>query len=303
MKKKIILVIILLILIISSLLFIKKSFKNNIKEESIKQDRELSKNNEVEDIPIDKQNKLYGGINGTADKLEGKTVIISIYANELTYKWNYDNEEDNNTINDTLDNIKIATEYLTKQAEKYNKNAEFIYNWQKYSDLKYQANFNEDIVSNYKDNYVTQREWIVNNIDIDKIIDKYSADNLLVMYFFNTDSTNTSITSTYSMYDIDVIDVFIENDRYIIPTATYAHEILHTFGAPDLYFENAKITQEYVDYLKDNNTNDIMATVNYGKEIINSFSDLDAYYVGLIDNCDEVDKWNLGISDNIKVEN
>lgn len=303
MKKKILLVIILLILIISSILFIKKPFKNNIKEESIKQDRELSKNNEVEDIPIDKQNKLYGGINGTADKLEGKTVIISIYANELTYKWNYDNEEDNNTINDTLDNIRIATEYLTKQAEKYNKNAEFIYNWQKYSDLKYQANFNEDIVSNYKDNYVTQREWIVNNIDIDKIIDKYSADNLLVMYFFNTDSTNTSITSTYSKYDIDVIDVFIENDRYIIPTATYAHEILHTFGAPDLYFENAKITQEYVDYLKDNNTNDIMAKVNYGKEIINSFSDLDAYYVGLIDKCDEVDKWNLGISDHIKVEN
>ena len=108
MKKKILLVIILLILIISSLLFIKKPFKNNIKEESIKQDKELSKNNEVEDIPIDKQNKLYGGINGTADKLEGKTVIISIYANELTYKWNYDNEEDNNTINDTLDNIKIA---------------------------------------------------------------------------------------------------------------------------------------------------------------------------------------------------
>ena len=72
---------------------------------------------------------------------------------------------------------------------------------------------------------------------------------------------------------------------------------MHTFGAPDLYFENAVINQEYVDYYMKTNPSDIMASVYYGNEITNTFSDLDAYYVGLIDSHPDIEKWNLGISE------
>ena len=256
--------------------------------------KNLNNNSTKEDIHEEIE---YSGINGTADTIEGKTVIISIYANDTVTKWN--NDTDNTKINDTLNNLKIATDYLVKQVNSYNKEALFIYDWNKFDDIKYIANFDVDIVNNYKDNYDTQREWIVNNIDIGNIKKKYAADNLVFMYFFNTDDTNTSITSTYNRLDIDIIDVFPVNSNYTIPPATYAHELLHTFGAPDLYYANEIINQEYVDYLIEIDSNDIMAKVNYGDEIINEFSKLDAYYVGLIDESSDVTKWNLGLSEHI----
>ena len=256
--------------------------------------KNLNNNSTKEDINEEIE---YSGINGTADTIMGKTVIISIYANDTVTNWN--NDSDNTKINDTLNNLKIATDYLVKQVNSYNKEALFIYDWNKFDDIKYIANFNVDIVNNYKDNYDTQREWIVNNIDIVNIKKKYDADNLVFMYFFNTDDTNTSITSTYNRLDIDIIDVFPVNSNYTIPPATYAHELLHTFGAPDLYYANEIINQEYVDYLIEIDSNDIMAKVNYGDEIINEFSNLDAYYVGLIDESSDVTKWNLGLSEHV----
>ena len=50
---------------------------------------------------------------------------------------------------------------------------------------------------------------------------------------------------------------------------------------------------DYIDYVDEFRNNDIMYSVNSTKEITNIFSDIDAYYVGLIDECDDVTKWNL----------
>ena len=158
------------------------------------------------------------------------------------------------------------------------------------------ATFKDNIVDNYNIKYDTQQEWIIENVDIVKIKEKYEADNIIFVYFFNTNNTNKAISSTYNR-EIDIVNIFPENDRYVVPPATYAHELLHTFGAPDLYFENAIINQEYVDYYMEINSSDIMASVYYGEEITNTFSDLDAYYVGLIDSHPDIEKWNLGISE------
>ena len=265
-------------------------------------------NNTVEDNTIkeihreiddeQKSMELYSGRNGTADTIEGKTIIISIYANDEIVTWNNDLESDKNKIDDTLNNLKLATDYLTKEVSKYNKTAAFTYDWKKYSDLKYEATFKDNIVDNYNDKYITQKEWIIDNIDILKLKQKYAADNVIFMYFFNTDNTNTAITSTYNL-DLDIVNVFPENNRYIVPPATYAHELLHTFGAPDLYFENITINQDYVDYLLEIDSDDIMFKVTDTSLIIDEFTDLDAYYVGLIDSHPDIEKWNLGISEHL----
>ena len=263
-------------------------------------EKEVS-NNDKEDLhsEVGDKQKLYSGPNGTADTIDGKTIIISIYANDEKVVWNYDLESDINKINDTLNNLKIATDYLTKEVTKYSKTAEFIYDWNIFSDLKYEATFNDNIVDNYNYKYLTQKEWIIDNIDILKLKKKYDADNIIFVYFFNTDNTNSAITSTYNL-DIDIVNVFPENNKYTIPPATYAHELLHTFGAPDLYFENSTINQEYVDYLLETDSDDIMFKVTDTSVIIDDFSDLDAYYVGLIDSHPDVEKWNLGVSEHFK---
>ena len=86
---------------------------------------------------------------------------------------------------------------------------------------------------------------------------------------------------------------------YYTPAATFAHEILHAFGAPDLYLKNSRIPQEYVDYCNETKSNDIMFTINLGSSISVFFSDLCAYYVGLKDTCSEVDTWGLGKSERL----
>ena len=41
---------------------------------------------------------------------------------------------------------------------------------------------------------------------------------------------------------------------------------------------------------------DIMYTISLGSTIPQLFTRLDAYYLGLVDSCDEVDAWGLGKS-------
>lgn len=40
-----------------------------------------------------------------------------------------------------------------------------------------------------------------------------------------------------------------------------------------------------------------MNNISRTREVKNTFSELDAYYAGLTDECPDVEKWNLGISE------
>ncbi|MBQ8410968.1 MAG: hypothetical protein IJX15_04450, partial [Ruminiclostridium sp.] len=59
------------------------------------------------------------------------------------------------------------------------------------------------------------------------------------------------------------------------------------------YYENDAITAEYVAYCNETGSRDIMFTVDSGDMITNILSEIDAYYIGLTDNSDEVEKWGL----------
>ncbi len=76
---------------------------------------------------------------------------------------------------------------------------------------------------------------------------------------------------------------------------TYAHEILHLFGAPDLYEARQGITQEYVDHLEKTDSRDIMFNSYRGDWDSGrvTFSELDAYYTGLTDRCEDVETYGL----------
>ena len=204
---------------------------------------------------------------------------------------------------DTLDNLWRGTSYLTEQAAGFGKTAQFVYDWEKDADLKYIAAFDDNLVTEYGDKYNLQRDWVLENIDTEAVKAKYNADNALYLFFFNTDYSNqvnpwTLGYTNCSTYDVEFCNIYVKFDNsFIAPPATYAHEIMHCFGAHDLYYANTYIPQEYVDYCQKTGSNDIMYTVNDGKWIINDFTELDAYYVGLTDHCDEVEKWGLAKSE------
>ena len=88
--------------------------------------------------------------------------------------------------------------------------------------------------------------------------------------------------------------------QYVNPS-TVAHEILHAFGASDLYQNTDylyNISQEYIDFINENELNDIMRCPETGDagnyDSINSeISDITAYYVGLADSSETVDQWGF----------
>lgn len=248
------------------------------------------------DIEEDKDNTLYRGKFGSAGKITGTSLVVSIYADDAISSWS---TASTNDINNTLDKLKIATNWLEEQVKRYGKEAKFIYDWKEYADLKYNVKFEDN---NFKENtdgyYFYQREWIENNIDVKKLADKYQFDNIIFIFLFNMKDSADFVRSNASGISegvYDIINLFIQDDVYT-HAASYAHEILHLYGAPDLYRVNELINQDYVDYVNEYRYDDIMNFVNASKDITNIFSDIDAYYVGLINECDDVDKWHLVVS-------
>ena len=242
---------------------------------------------------------------GTANKPVGKTLIISVFASDLNTSWDFTKESDVNTKNDCLNSLSIAAEYLTNEIKKFASNSEFLYDFNKYSDLKYETEFDKNLVVEDGQNYSYQKKYIDKNIDELKLLEKYNADNIIYIFFYNTPYSNTVKPRTFrhmknNYVDKEIINLYVKFlDKYITSPSTYAHEILHTFGAYDLYYANNGITNDYVSHLSSIKSNDIMYTVTSSKKITNSFSELDAYYVGLIDKSSEQEKWNLTLSEHL----
>lgn len=244
-------------------------------------------------------------IHGNAENINGKTVIVSIFANDTKTSWDYESDVDVRTMYQTISYMDIATDWLEKQVALYEGNAEFIFDWETNQDLFYGANFYQDMAREDSTYYVNQKFFIDNYIDSEELKKKYDADNILYVFFFNSDFSNQTnpwaSPSPYiyeETYNTEFVNIFVcFDDFHIAMPSTYAHEILHTFGAHDLYYENYAVSQAYVDYCTETGSNDIMYTVSDGEEILNELSELDAYYLGLVESSADVEKWGLILSE------
>ena len=255
-------------------------------------------------IPQKTQYKMnqYQGEYGSAGFIKDHTLIVSIYANDKNTQWNFDDPAHQQVKKQTLSYLSLATKWIKKQVKPYHISPEFIYDWQKYNDLSLTTTFNEDMVVDNISMYSLQKQCIKQLVDSHTLQKKNQAENIIYMFFFNTDKTNPinpwSLShSNGTDFNTEIINIFVCFDDVLTPPASYAHEILHCFGAPDLYYENAYITQAYVDHCQEICSNDIMYGVSFGEEMIDELSELDAYYLGLKDHCHEVEQWHLHPSD------
>lgn len=241
---------------------------------------------------------------GSAGSPEGTTLIISIFANELNTNWDFETEEDRATRTLMLNHMESATSWLTQQIGVYGTESHFIYDWEENPDLCYSYDFGQlMLVRPDGGGYWKQENYVLENIPSEALKDKYQAQNIIYMFYFNTDETNT--VNSWSLgnnqdLETEIINVFVRDnlsdDFYYMPASSIAHEIMHCFGAHDLYYASEVIPQDYVDHCTAIDSNDIMFTVSLGESIPQLFTPLDAYYLGLVDSCEEVDTWGLGIS-------
>ena len=245
---------------------------------------------------------------GSAGSPDGTTVIVSIFANELNTSWDFETEADRTTRTLMLNHMKSATSWLTKQLGAYGAESHFIYDWEANPDLCYTYDFGQlMLVRTDGGGYWKQENYVLDNIPTEDLMEKYHAQNILYMFYFNTDESNTVNSWTLSDrqdVETEIINVFVRDNLsdgfYYMPASSLAHEIMHCFGAYDLYYASDAIPQAYVDHCKATGSRDIMYTVSLGDTIPQLFTRLDAYYLGLVDSCDEVTTWGLGKSSHLK---
>lgn len=246
---------------------------------------------------------------GYCSDFNGKTAVVSIFLDDKNFSW----EKNPDGPQEILDKLEVATDWLSEQSKNYGGKGSYVYDFTKNDDLYYETSTNikctdADAMADYLE------EFIDNNIDYDAILESYNADNVLCAFYVNSNDkvSETDWTIKWeedSENDYEYCFFYNEVEDGKLTPATIAHEFMHAFGAPDLYSAdedgyNKGITQEYVDKLENEESNDVMFTTfeQYTNEpiydeVTNEFSELDAYYVGISDSSKVVDKWGFDASE------
>ena len=245
---------------------------------------------------------------GSAKELDGKIAVISIFVNDNTTGWDFSDSNDQELAQTIYNNLSIATDYLEDVSSNYGHNVEFVFDWNEHPELYYEMSINMDYSNIDNDYTIDYSMWqgIQENISTSEVLEKTGATQTIYMAYYNTPSSNTVTSCARNFYDgmeypYEICYIFMNCEGYIEPPACFAHEILHTFGAPDLYtVSDYGINQEYVDYVESIGLNDIMRdcsdpqTYEYVYDSINNeVTDITAYYVGLTDYSETVAEWGF----------
>lgn len=247
---------------------------------------------------------------GSSGKLEGKIAVVTILVNDTVSTWNLEEETDFKLYSRVYNNLKIGCSWISQVCAEYGREVEFIWDWVEHSELLYRTTLSREIGSDYPNAYKDMQSFVEHYVDSENIKANLGADGIIYMICVDTPSDNTTASSTYawkqeSPCEYEMCFMLMNYKGQVNAPATFAHEILHTFGAPDLYYAGGRgITQEYVEYAKNARSNDIMRVTwdldsNYYvyDRVCNEITDVTAYYLGLTDYSQTVEDWNLGESD------
>lgn len=240
-------------------------------------------------------------LTGSAGVLEGKSVIISIFISDKNTSWPAKAKKKANR------KVKAAGTYIKSQAKKYGKQAELITDIYKYEDICYSYKTKMKLTDSDRSQnnlYAKVSRFIDKKIDLTAIREKYDTDSIGFLFHIN----KSGISSTLVHYVEDGSENFYECSSLFSKyegqaegASTYAHEILHLFGARDLYEKclTDRITSSFVKYVERKFPNDIMYSTYTmsGKQLLyrikNDISRVTAYFLGWKKSIPEKKKYAL----------
>lgn len=248
------------------------------------------------------------GTHGTAKRLNGKTAIVSVFASDDNVKWDFGKKEDYNRYNGCYQYLRIASEWIMDNAAKYNVRCELVWDWLAHNCLYRLHTFPGNMVTYDGFDAGAYYSYLDKEVPTDDILRETGAENILYIFFYNTPKSNPvgSYANPFGKLDDNVcgfefVCLFTGEFKQITTPGTYAHEILHLFGVPDMYqaSDYYNMSDKFIRAYKKQYPRDIMAgaaTDQYDR-VQFTFSPLVAYYAGLTGSCDLVQKWNLRKSD------
>lgn len=245
-------------------------------------------------------------VHGSAGWIGNTTVVVSIFANDQVTYWDPNFTQDQAEQESLLKTLQISIDWITEQCARYDAYPNFIYDWREDPDLSYSHTFWElDFSVKRTRDYKSQRDYIQENIPSQQLLERYQAQNIIYLFFFDTDEKNTSMSYGYydhPYYNFEVINLF---DQYLSTAKAFQYWeltpelttvlLLRSFGVPPLWCPSDLLPEGYRTHLKNMGPRDIMSSYTYigGDKINYLLSEFDAYYLGLIDDFADARTWGL----------
>lgn len=234
---------------------------------------------------------------GSAKLLEGDNILVSIFVDINGNEWT---EEEKQYSEDSL---KEAVTWIEGEGAAYGKQIRFIYNMDSQSDLLYTQSIDFKVDSDSDDSnqytyYLYNKLWIQENIDVVSIKENYGSNSIGYLFFIK--DRGTSYTYTHYLEDKNInkeemCTIYLEDSSeynlYENP-ATYAHEILHLYGALDLYKGacpedlNAYVIDSYPYEIMLSTYNETLIPNEYGE--VKSISPITAYMLNWLEEVEEL---------------
>lgn len=244
---------------------------------------------------------------GSAGLLTEPTVLVSIYLNDAAggRVWTEDAKAQSQQY------LATAVSWLQEQAAQYGKTVTLYCDdgtancplRRSYTPRSTMQGGRDTEESN---DFLNEMDALSATLDTAALQQTYSTDRVAFLYFLPL--SGGSFTMVHYADDEDAYyyeysclyrsDVYSEDGESESP-ATYAHEILHLFGAPDLYggSTDSFVDDELVAYVESTYPDEIMySTYNADgtsqfDAIDKSISPLTAYCLGLADTCPELEQF------------
>ena len=223
---------------------------------------------------------------GSAQYLRGKNLLYSLYVDTTESSWSKEEREE------VLFKLEIATAYIEDSAKQYHEKVELVCNWQENEDLTGNARvkFPIDDQVDFMDRLDQEIAlWVENRVDYEALMESYKAEGIALLVFINNPVSSYAIV--YDGIDNPKESVVLAGEE---TPAAFAHEILHVFGAHDLY-QDEEYTKDVTDYVKKAYPMEIMYIVTdvdgrkYEDQIVNEISPITAYHLGWIYYTEEID--------------
>lgn len=241
---------------------------------------------------------------GSVGLLEEPTVLVSVYLNDAATGSIWTRE----ARAAARQSVAMAVDWLTEQADSYGVTADISYDdGSDTSPLSYtysvRARLRGGVDSEESNAFLDEMDALCATLDTAELRARYGTDHVGFLLFLPVSGTSF----TMAHYAEDGTDFYHEYcclyryDAYAADPepespATFAHEILHLFGAPDLYEGSS---DPYVDgaltaYVQQTYPDDIMLST-YAEDGSNLYTSIDkvispltAYCIGLTDSCPEL---------------
>ncbi len=243
---------------------------------------------------------------GSSGLLQGDIVLFQAYVTTSTSEID---DEEAESINEYLG---IATDFISESATEYGYEVNFIHDVYENPVIVCNLTYDGEMPEDYEDDedkmynlenelqlYLT--EAMMEQIDIESVLQEYNTQQYVFLFWI--DGNGYSVT--FSAYadndgnnDIDLpyesctiyLNLSADSNEYMFVTPeTIAHELLHTFGAVDLYVSDHYygISKEFVKYMESQENPDIMCGDEDAELVYDSvnfpITDITAYTVGWTD--------------------